>query len=143
LLRPGRLEVQIEVPLPDRKGRREILKIHFGALRANGRLSQPLCRAIDGPGADEDVYERRSAAGRLASWVSRRFSSLLGRTKRIRDLAADRWTGGFSGADIEGLVRNAGSIALARSRCQGDSGVANLLITLEDTVDALQEIKRV
>ena len=30
LLRPGRLEVQIEIPRPNREGRREILQIHFG-----------------------------------------------------------------------------------------------------------------
>ena len=28
LLRPGRLEVQIEIGLPDQKGRHQILKIH-------------------------------------------------------------------------------------------------------------------
>mmetsp|Transcript_40621 Transcript_40621/g.73261 ORF Transcript_40621/g.73261 Transcript_40621/m.73261 type:complete len:781 (+) Transcript_40621:39-2381(+) len=50
LLRPGRLEVQIEIPLPNQEGRREILNIHFGALRGRGRLSQPLCSAIDGTG---------------------------------------------------------------------------------------------
>ncbi|EEC48426.1 predicted protein, partial [Phaeodactylum tricornutum CCAP 1055/1] len=71
LLRPGRLEVQIEVPLPDRDGRREILQIHFDALRKRGRLSRPL---------------------------------------------SDYVTNGFSGADIAGLVRCAGSIALSRSR---------------------------
>jgi vesicle-fusing ATPase len=48
LLRPGRLEVQIEIPLPDKVGRREILQIHFQALRQKGRLSIPLCCAIDG-----------------------------------------------------------------------------------------------
>ena len=48
LLRPGRLEVQVEIPLPDKEGRREILQIHFEALRRKNRLSQPLCQAIDG-----------------------------------------------------------------------------------------------
>eukprot|EP00804_Cyclotella_cryptica_P022524 CCRYP_009425-RA/>CCRYP_009425-RA protein AED:0.11 eAED:0.11 QI:2113/1/1/1/0.2/0.16/6/2293/314 len=48
LLRPGRLEVQVEVPLPAESGRREILQIHFGGLRSKGRLSYPLCCAIDG-----------------------------------------------------------------------------------------------
>ena len=48
LLRPGRLEVQIEIPLPDREARREILQIHFGALRRRNRLSYLLRCAIDG-----------------------------------------------------------------------------------------------
>ena len=48
LLRPGRLEVQIEVPLPDAEGRREIFQLHFEALRKRGRLSAALCCAIDG-----------------------------------------------------------------------------------------------
>ena len=53
LLRPGRLEVQIEIPLPDKEGRREILQIHFDALRKRGRLSRPLCCAIDGIGSED------------------------------------------------------------------------------------------
>ena len=48
LLRPGRLEVHIYIPLPDKQGRREILHIHFQALRKRHRLSKPLCSAIDG-----------------------------------------------------------------------------------------------
>jgi len=59
----------------------------------------------------------------------------------IRDLAADRWTGGFSGADIEGLVRCAGSIALSRARVDG-SGVDGLLITTEDVAQAIRELKQ-
>jgi hypothetical protein len=57
------------------------------------------------------------------------------------DLASDRWTGGFSGADLEGLVRCAGSLALSRARKDG-SGVDGLLITLEDVLRALKEVKR-
>ncbi|KAJ2631271.1 transport between ER and Golgi ATPase protein [Coemansia sp. RSA 1290] len=38
LLRPGRLEVQIEVGLPDEAGRLQILKIHTAKIRANGIL---------------------------------------------------------------------------------------------------------
>jgi vesicle-fusing ATPase len=33
LLRPGRLEVQIEIGLPDTKGRLQILKIHTSKVR--------------------------------------------------------------------------------------------------------------
>jgi vesicle-fusing ATPase len=33
MLRPGRLEVQIEIGLPDEKGRHQILKIHTSKVR--------------------------------------------------------------------------------------------------------------
>lgn len=117
LLRPGRLEVQIEIPMPDRKGRREILAIHFAALRNNGRLCPRLCCALDGPSDERQ------------------------RVTKFWDLAADRVTGGFSGADLAGLVRCAGSMALARARKDG-SGVDGLFITLEDVQQALVEIRQ-
>ena len=133
LLRPGRLEVQVEVPLPDPKGRREIFQIHFDALRRRGRLSKPLCEAIDGVRVASNDENRQF---RLFSRLSPR--SL--RSRRVKDLALDRWTKGFSGADIEGLVRCAGSLALARARQDG-SGVDGLIITLEDVLNALDEVK--
>ena len=40
LLRPGRLEVHIEISLPDEKGRVQILNIHTKTMRENGRLSK-------------------------------------------------------------------------------------------------------
>ena len=134
LLRPGRLEVQVKVPLPDRNGRREILKIHFAALRRRGRLSKPLCQAIDGKSREMESGDKHW------SRPIPRFSKELPRPRSIRDLAADRWTKGFSGADLEGLVRCAGSRALARARRDG-SGVDGLLITVEDVRKALEEIK--
>lgn len=36
LLRPGRLEVHIEISLPDEPGRRQILTIHTAKMRNNG-----------------------------------------------------------------------------------------------------------
>ncbi|XP_053205640.1 vesicle-fusing ATPase 1-like [Panonychus citri] len=39
LLRPGRFEVQIEISLPDEKGREQILKIHTKKMKENGRLA--------------------------------------------------------------------------------------------------------
>jgi len=166
LLRPGRLEVQIEIPLPDREGRREILQIHFGALRERGRLSRQLCCAIDGAPVSSDdgditledesrmtnsvEIETLPAAGgrggkRAAFKKSlRRLAKSLvkngGGGGRHYDLAADYATGGFSGAEIAGLVRCAGSIALARSREDG-SGIEGLLVTLEDVKLALEEVR--
>ncbi|KAF2173856.1 hypothetical protein M409DRAFT_16126 [Zasmidium cellare ATCC 36951] len=39
LLRSGRLEVHMEISLPDEPGRQQILKIHTGKMRDNGKLS--------------------------------------------------------------------------------------------------------
>jgi SpoVK/Ycf46/Vps4 family AAA+-type ATPase len=39
LLRPGRLEVQIEIGLPDENGRLQILNIHTSRLREHNKLS--------------------------------------------------------------------------------------------------------
>jgi vesicle-fusing ATPase len=155
LLRPGRLEVQIEVPLPTKEGRREILNIYFAPMRRQGRLSQPLCSAIDGDSSGRTpTFERnRTVQGRslknllsivrrwtsssLASWSARYSFSGSG---RIHDLASDRWTGGYSGADLEGLVRCAASHALSRARQEGN-GVEGLLVTVEDVLNALREVQ--
>jgi vesicle-fusing ATPase len=131
LLRPGRLEVQVEIPLPDQEGRREILQIHFEALRRRNRLSQPLCHAIDGTRRNNYMLDSTSFWKRRGA----------GRQGRIRDFANQRWMGGFSGADIAALVRCAGSIALSRARADG-GGIENLLITLEDVRLALDEVKQ-
>jgi vesicle-fusing ATPase len=144
LLRPGRLEVQLELPLPDQEGRREILKIYFGPLRQRGRLSQPLCCAIDGKLSVEDSCDRRQTRS-SRQWSRFTPTSISWRRMTpswsLRDLASDRWTGKFSGADLEGLVRCAGSLALARARKEGN-GVDSLLITLEDVRSALHEVKQ-
>jgi vesicle-fusing ATPase len=39
LLRPGRLEVHMEISLPDEDGRRQILKIHTTKMRDNGKMA--------------------------------------------------------------------------------------------------------
>lgn len=40
LLRPGRLEVQIEIGLPDEPGRLQILKIHTSRMSENSFISR-------------------------------------------------------------------------------------------------------
>lgn len=40
LLRPGRLEVQLRVELPDRRGRRDILRIHTRQMKEAGALTK-------------------------------------------------------------------------------------------------------
>jgi SpoVK/Ycf46/Vps4 family AAA+-type ATPase len=142
LMRPGRLEVHVEIPPPNQEGRREILQIHFAALRQRGRLSRPLCEAIDGFASDSTTHTEGRRMSFLP-WINK-MTSVPYRygSRRIRDLAADRWTGGFSGADIAGLVRCSGSIALSRSRNQGGGTIDSLLITIEDVNQALNEVKQ-
>jgi SpoVK/Ycf46/Vps4 family AAA+-type ATPase len=53
------------------------------------------------------------------------------------DLATE--TEGFSGADIAGLVRCAGSRALARVRKDG-TGVECIILTLDDVRQAIDEV---
>ena len=145
LLRPGRLEVQVEIPLPNREGRREIFQIHFEALRRKGRLSDPLCRAIDGPRLNNESVESGLSTSSFRSTIRQsilhNLSTRVLRNKLATDLSSDRLTKGFSGADIQGLVRCSGSIALARARQQG-MGIEGLLITLDDVMQALEEVKK-
>jgi len=149
LLRPGRLEVQIEIPLPNKEGRREILQIHFNSLRRNGKLSRPLCLAIDGvketihsvdeiKNNNKTSHRRRFQEGMIRS-VLRKSIFAVRRRRGIYDLASV--TEGFTGADLAGLVRCAGSIALSRTRQDG-TGVEGLLITLKDVEQALIEMKQ-
>mmetsp|Transcript_12683 Transcript_12683/g.18641 ORF Transcript_12683/g.18641 Transcript_12683/m.18641 type:complete len:690 (-) Transcript_12683:30-2099(-) len=140
LLRPGRLEVQIEIPLPQKESRREILRIHFEALRERGRLSLPLCCAIE----NDAVGENDSGNGVKLSGTKTTIKSAMRRfiPNAVRpkyDLAGSP-TAGFSGADIAGMVRCAGSIALSRARQDGN-GVEGLLITLEDVKQAITEVR--
>merc|ERR1712087_66475 len=71
LLRPGRLEVHVEIGLPDEEGREQILNIHTAKMKRENVLAH-----------DVDIDE------------------IAKRTKN------------YSGAEIEGLVKNALSYAL-------------------------------
>lgn len=144
LLRPGRLEVQIEIPLPDIDGRREILQIHFDKLRKSGMLSKSLCCAIDGVrplrnnsnnnNGMDNYQEEQDVVGQKRGFFRRLLPAAI---RPKYDLAAT--TGGYSGADIAGLVRCSGSIALERARRNGN-GIDGLLVTLEDVKQALAEL---
>lgn len=47
LLRPGRLEVQLRVELPDRRGRRDILAIHTRKMKEDSALSDDAIKLFD------------------------------------------------------------------------------------------------
>ena len=73
--------------------------------------------------------------------IKRAWGKVTTSVRPVYDLASNSLTGGFSGADIAGLVRCSGSIALGRARRAGN-GVEELLITLDDVKEALKEVKQ-
>ncbi|RYG68116.1 ATP-binding protein, partial [archaeon] len=76
ILRPGRLEIHIEIPLPNEHGRLQIINIKTAEMRRHNRITA-------------ECIER--------------LPELAERAKN------------FTGAELEGLVRNAASFALARN----------------------------
>ncbi|RHY30901.1 hypothetical protein DYB32_003937 [Aphanomyces invadans] len=116
LMRPGRLEVQMEINLPDEHGRAQILKIHTQRAKDNGFL-------------DESVI---TDLNHCLAPVTKEYVNLAQRTKN------------FSGAEIEGLVRAATAHALSRGT-DGKTfhAAANYIpkLTMADFDMALTEIK--
>lgn len=103
MLRPGRLEVQIEIGLPDEKGRLQILKIHTSKMSANSFLAR-----------DVDLFRLAEA------------------------------TKNFSGAEIEGLVKDAAAYALNRNidlnNLNKPLDEDTIKVTMDDFEHALTEV---
>jgi len=75
LLRPGRLEVQLRVELPDRAGRRDILRIHTRRMKEENALSRDAIDSIEdmsdnGMGARTDYFTGAELAGLVRSAAS-------------------------------------------------------------------------
>ncbi len=72
LLRPGRLEVQLRVELPDRVGRRDILRIHTRKMKKEGALSDDAIALLEdlsdgGMGARTEYFSGAELAGLVRS----------------------------------------------------------------------------
>lgn len=128
LLRPGRFEVQIEVPPPRTPEQREsILQVHTRHMQAAGRL---LVR--DAP--------LDKAAAKLVTNDLPTYRELL------RKLAVE--TDGFSGASLAAMARAAASHALERavdeathSNSDGKSLLNSCLVTIEDFENAKHDFE--
>jgi vesicle-fusing ATPase len=104
ILRPGRLELHVEIGLPDGPGRLQIIHIHTEKMRNNNRIS---AEAIE----------------------------------KLPELA--EMTKNFTGAEIEGLVRNAASFAFARNINMNELKSADsskIRVEWRDFVQATSEI---
>ena len=81
LLRPGRLEVQLRVELPDLRGRRDILRIHTRRMREAGGLTEKAVSFVEDIGAEGLAAKTEHFSGaELAGLVRSAASFALART---------------------------------------------------------------
>ncbi|WZZ21623.1 hypothetical protein YC2023_123010 [Brassica napus] len=122
LLRPGRLEVQVEISLPDEAGRFQILQIHTNKMKENSFL-----------GHDINLQELDTYSHKCVTDVICQYFLAAARTKN------------YSGAGLEGAVKSATSYALNRQLSMYDLTKPveeeNIKITMEDFLHAIHEVQ--
>ncbi|CAE7450018.1 Nsf, partial [Symbiodinium microadriaticum] len=85
ILRPGRMEVHVEIGLPDEHGREQILRIHTGDMRSHGRLTEAAIEHMP-----EIVVQTKNFTGaELAGLVRSAVSFALSRNIDAKELKAD------------------------------------------------------
>ncbi|RYP35609.1 hypothetical protein DL767_003721 [Monosporascus sp. MG133] len=120
LLRPGRLEVHLEISLPDERGRFEILNIHTSKMKANGLLDPDvnleelagLTKNFSGAelnglvkAAASFAFSRHTEVGQLAAVKQDVANMKLNRSDFMHALTEVRPAYGVSEAELEGAVR--------------------------------------
>jgi len=94
LLRPGRLEVQVEIGLPKEDGRLEILNIHTGTMRKNEKLAadvdllelSKVTKNFSGAEIEGLVRAAQSCALNRLVRASSKVSELLYSRRRVKQL---------------------------------------------------------
>jgi len=102
LLRPGRLEVHVEISLPNLEGRVQILNIHTATVRASARCPCP-------PRARHPADPRGAAHRAAPRTLQARKHNRLSDDVDLRKIA--ELTKNFSGAEIEGARSRAAAAA--------------------------------
>ena len=120
LLRPGRLEVHLEISLPDEPGRLEIFKIHTNKMRTNGilgddvNLEELASQTKNYSGAEINgvvkaaasfAFSRHTEVGQLAAVKQDVASMRVTRADFINALTEVKAAYGVSEADLEQAVR--------------------------------------
>jgi len=95
LLRPGRLEVQLRIELPDLLGRRDILRIHTRQMREADGVSKEATALIDDAGKDGLAARTEHFSG----------AELAGLVRSAASFALSRTLEGDDQGDDEGVVR--------------------------------------
>ncbi|KAK6154341.1 hypothetical protein DH2020_008589 [Rehmannia glutinosa] len=162
LLRPGRLEVQVEISLPDENGRLQILQIHTNKMKESSYLAPDVNLEeivyLKGRGYEETSlrnavylkgrgYEELhlDTAGR--KWTFFHYKPVFCVTSAVHlalpESSAAR-TKNYSGAELEGVVKSAVSYALNRQLNMEDLtkpvDEENIKITMHDFLNALHEV---
>ncbi|TPX14352.1 uncharacterized protein E0L32_005548 [Thyridium curvatum] len=112
LLRPGRLELQIEISLPDENGRQQILNIHTAKMVENGILD-----------TDVDIAElaaltKNFSGAEISGLVRSATSYAFGRHTKVGTIAG-------VGDDVENMRVNRGDFMNALSEVRPAYGVAD------------------
>ncbi len=162
LRRPGRFDREIEIGVPDRNGRKEILQIHtrnmpiepdysksvvaeeLGKLKVDAKLRAKVLSKIERVKKSEEVKD--IIDHELPTNLRDEFHRRL--VDRMLDYLADR-TYGFVGADLAALCKEAAMKALRRILPKIDLDkeeipreiLESLKVTKEDFMNALREIQ--
>jgi len=83
LLRPGRLEVHVEIGLPDNKGRLQILNIHTKNMKDNNRISSEVIERLD----EISAKTKNFSGAEIEGLVKAATSYALTRCVDVKDLS--------------------------------------------------------
>ncbi len=158
LRRPGRFDREIEIGVPDREGRIEILKIHSRKMPLDVYYDLAAVKRVAERLAEKDKdYEKITKANTLEE--ARKLAEDLPEEKKrkLEDALRDEMfaeiadlTVGYTGADLAALCKEAGMIALRRAipdiKKAGESPLPkevleSLSVKYQDFLDALKRVE--
>ncbi|KAL6561821.1 hypothetical protein OROMI_017422 [Orobanche minor] len=142
LLRPGRLEVQVEISLPDENGRLQILQIHTNKMKECSFLAPDV--NLEELGCNrKDIWRKTLLPYFLPEFIVKRHCNFHGTDPNIIGIKSAR-TKNYSGAELEGVVKSAVSYALNRQLSMDDLtkpvDEESIKVTMDDFLNALHEV---
>ena len=119
VLRPGRLELQVEVGLPDRKGRTQIFNIHTARMRAEGLLA-----------TDVDIDTLAEVTGNYSG------AEIKGLVGAAQSHALARYL-----KDADDVGGDAPSASPSSDSSSSDLSSSRLNVTMDDFTRAMREVR--
>ena len=119
VLRPGRLELQVEVGLPDRKGRTQIFNIHTARMRAEGLLA-----------TDVDIDTLAEVTGNYSG------AEIKGLVGAAQSHALARYL-----KDANAVGGDAPSASPSSDSSSSDLSSSRLNVTMDDFTRAMREVR--